>query len=265
MSVAEAVTEPTTEKEATKQQLRDWPHRYEVVPIDKIIIDETYQRELTSLADEIAEDPDPAMVGTVIGSERANGKVALVDGQTRFRGLQKAGWTELPALVYEGMTKADEAALFARLQRKRRNIATYQRFRAALVAGDKEANVIQKILKKHDLAVGAKGDNKVQAVAALEAVYRRDPILLDNVFGVLVRAWGTENVRDAFSADMIRGVARLMSSQKVDVERLVARLGNTSPGKLQVRAGMLREGRGGGGHTSAYMADALLTEYSRRG
>lgn len=262
MSVTE---EDTEEVVATKEQLRDWPHRYEVLAMDRIIIDETYQRELTSLADEIAEDPDPAMVGTVIGSERRNKKVALVDGQTRFRGLQKAGWTELPALVYEGMSKADEAALFARLQRKRRNIATYQRFRAALVAGDKEAKGIRKILETHGLIVGPKRDNQVQAVAALESVYRRDPILLDRTFKILVAAWGTDNVRDAFSADMIRGVARLVASQNTDDDRLIDRLRNTTPGKLVIRAGMLREGRGGGGHTSAYMADALLTEYSRRG
>lgn len=262
-AVAEAET--TEEEVVSTKQLRDWPHRYEVVSIDRFIIDETYQRELTSLADEIAEDPDPAMVGTLIGSERKNGKIALVDGQTRFRGLEKAGWKEIPALVYEGMSKADEAALFARLQRKRRNIATYQRFRAALVANDKEAKGIQKILKKHDLVVGPKRDNQVQAVAALESVYRRDPILLDRTFAILVAAWGTDNVRDAFSADMIRGVARLVGSQNTDDQRLISRLRDTTPGKLVLRAGMLREGRGGGGHTSAYMADALLTEYSRRG
>lgn len=247
------------------KQLRDWPHRYEIVPIERFIVDEAYQREPTSLAKEIASDPDPAMVGTVIGSERKNSKVALVDGQTRYLGLRDAGWTELPALVYEGMSKADEAALFARLQRKRRNIATYQRFRAALVANDPEAKGIQRILRKHDLIVGPKGDNQVQAVAALESVYRRDPILLDRVIKVLVAAWGIDNVRDAFSSDMIRGVARLVGSQNTNDERLVRRLRDTTPSKLQLRAGMLREGKGGGGHTSAYMADALLTEYARRG
>lgn len=253
------------EESPTQDVVRTWPHHYEIVSMERFIVDEAYQRELTSLADEIAEDPDPAMVGVVIGSERKNGKIALVDGQTRFRGLQKAGWEELATLVYEGMTKADEAALFARLQRKRRNIATYQRFRAALVARDPEALGIQKVLRKHGLIVGPKRDEEVQAVAALEAVYRKDPKMLDRVFGVLVTAWGTENVRDAFSADMIRGVARLLGSQKTDDARLISRLTSTTPNKLKVRAGMLREGRGGGGHTSAYMADALLTEYTRRG
>lgn len=248
----------------------DWPYRFEVVPLERFMVDEKYQRDLTSLVEEIEADFDPAMVGTLIGSERKNGKIALVDGQTRFEGARRRGDPgALPALIYTGMTREDEALLFARLQRKRRSIQTWQRFQAELVAKQKTQVDIAKILKDFGLEVGPRRDRDVQAVTALESVYARGgKELLRRVILILHEAWAIsegETTRDAFSEPLIRGVARLMQANQIDDARLVKRLAGTTPTRLRQRAAMLREGKGGGGNTTMYIADALLTEYSRRG
>lgn len=247
--------------------LTAWPYRYEIVELSRLTVDHKYQRALTSLVDRIAEDFNPAMVGCLIVSERENGRLAVVDGQTRFRGAEKSKQVQaVPCLIYEGLTVADEARLFAALQRNRRNIATHERFSADLVAKEPMAMEIAAILKEFKLAVGGKSD-QLKSVAALESVYKRDTDgeLLRRTIHVLQSAWPHGAVRDVYGADLIRGVARFLQGEGVDDNRLINRLGRTNPGALKVRASNVREGKGGGGNASAHMAEAIMTEFSRRG
>jgi hypothetical protein len=256
------------EPEAVDDQvLSSWPYRYEIVDLGRLTVDHKYQRSLTSLVDRIAEEFNPAMVGCLIVSERENGRLAVVDGQTRFRGAEKSGKVDaVPCLIYEGLTVADEARLFAALQRNRRNIATHERFSADLVAKEPMAMEIAAILKEFGLKVGGKSD-ELKSVAALESVWKRekDGELLRRTIHVLQTAWPRGTVKDVYGADLIRGVARFLQGSGIDDKRLIARLERTNPGQLKVRASNVREGKGGGGNASAHMAEAILTEYSRRG
>jgi hypothetical protein len=276
MAVAEAVP-PVAD-------LTAFPYRFEIIDLHETFADEKYQRGLTSLAEEIADQFNPALVGTIILSERtghkrdapfgpAKEKYAVVDGQTRRAGALKAGVDQLPALVYEGMTRAQEASLFALLQRKRRNMMTHERFKAALVAGEAEAVGIDKIVRQLGYTVDRRGEGKtIQATAALEAVYRWDPQLLTRVVRILDTAWGANATHrnDAFGAEIIRGLARFIrdmentNRQEVDDRRMIERLRRTSPADLRIQSGHLRQGRGGGGSTAIYMAEVLLGVYRSR-
>jgi ParB-like chromosome segregation protein Spo0J len=244
---------------------RLWPYRFEMVPLEALMVDERYQRPLTNFVDTVAREYDPALVGTLIVSERPNGKMAVIDGQTRMEGMRANGETAAPCLVYSDLTRAQEAQLFSDLQTKRRGMATYLRFRAALVAEDEEAMGIAAIVREAGFELDVEETaHTIKAISALERVYRRDPALLVTVMAVIAAAWPDPNTEARASADIIGGLAAFLARErKVDVERLRDRLAATEPRTIRHRAGALQEGAGGGGGRAGYMADAILGIYMR--
>lgn len=244
----------------------DWPYRFEVVPLERLFVDKAYQRPLTSFAKIVAEDWNPAMVGALIASERAGGKLAVVDGQTRMYGAEQNGVSALPCVVYTDLSRAQEAELFADLQTKRRGMATYLRFRAALVAKRPEAIAIAALVQSAGFELDTEETPRtVKAIAALEYVYRRDPELLQRVMQLIGRAWPAD-VEYRTSGEIIRGMATFLTREaKVDEARLVDRLSGVTPAQLRHRANALKEGSGSGGGSPGYMADAILGVYMRGG
>jgi hypothetical protein len=235
--------------------------------LDRLFVDKAYQRPLTTFAQVVAEDWNPALVGTLIASERSGGKLAVVDGQTRMHGAEKNGVEALPCVVYTGLTRAQEAELFADLQTKRRGMATYLRFRAALVAKRPEAVAIAALVNNAGFELGTEETPRtVKAIAALEYVYRRDPALLQSVLDVIAQAWPNPDMEYRSSGEIMRGLAVFLTREsKVDVARLIDRLSDVNPKMLRHRANALKEGSGSGGGSPGYMADAILGVYMRGG
>lgn len=265
--VAAAKSKPRARrKTAAEDGRRTWPYRFEMVALERLTVDERYQRPLTSFVETVAREYDPALLGTLIVSERRDGTMAVIDGQTRCEGMRRNGEPEAPCLVYPDLSEAQEAQLFSDLQTKRRGMATYLRFRAALVARNPEAVAIREIVQAagFELDVEEK-PNTVKAIAALERVYRRDSALLITVMNVIAAAWPTDDVDGRASGDMIGGIAAFIARErKVDIERLRDRLAATEPRTIKHRANALQEGSGsGGGGRIGYMADAILGVYMR--
>jgi hypothetical protein len=250
---------------AVPEDRRSWPYRFEMVPLDALVVDERYQRPLTNFVETVTREYDPALVGTLIVSERPKGKMAVIDGQTRMEGMRANGEIEAPCLVYPNLTRAQEAQLFSDLQTKRRGMATYLRFRAALVAEAPEALAIAAIVREAGFELDVEETtHTIKAIAALERVYRRDPALLATVMAVIGAAWPDPDTEARTSADIIGGLATFLARErKVDVERLRDRLASTEPRTIRHRAGALQEGAGGGGGRAGYMADAILGIYMR--
>lgn len=245
---------------------RAWPYRFELVPVDRLFIDADYQRPLTTFVEEVAANYDPALVGTLIASERNNGRHAVIDGQTRLEAMRRNGEAKAPCLLYEGLTRAQEAELFANLQTKRRGMATYLRFRAALVAKDPEAGAIAAIVQHSGFELDVtETPYTVKSIAALERVYRRDPHLLALVMATIARAWPDPDTEYRTGGDLIRGLATFLGREaRVDHEKLVDRLSAVTPRMIRHRANALMEGSGhGSGGRAGYMADAILGIYMR--
>lgn len=236
-----------------------------MIPVDDLFVDHDYQRPLTSFVEQVARDYDPALLGTLITSERNNGKLAVIDGQTRLEAMRRVNEPAAPCLVYHGLTRENEAQLFGDLQTKRRGMATYLRFRAALVARQPEAVAIADIVTEAGFELGREETpHTVKAIAALENVYRRDPELLARVMGVIAHAWPDADTGYRTSGEMIRGLAVFLTREKqVNPDRLVNRLGGVTPQTLRHRANALKEGSGSGGGSPGYMADAILGVYMR--
>lgn len=250
--------------EAAAQDARDWPYEFKVVSLNRLIVDEEYQRPLTTFVDKIVNNFDPALVGTLIVSGRQHGKYAVVDGQTRMEAMRELGMNEAPCLVYVGLTKGQEASLFARLQKERRGIHSYHRFRAALVAEEPQAVAVEQITSDCGYTIGVE-KGEVAAVAALEYAYKRDAEVLERVLLVFRTAWGDE---EDFvpTGDLIRGCAYLISKKpSIDDERLADRLSAVTPEQIRRRASALREGIGqGGGGNVSHMATAIEAIYRKK-
>lgn len=168
--------------------------RYKKVPLDKLIVDPAYQRELDEKrVEKIVTEFDPALLGTLEVSVR-NGKSAVFDGQHRLAALKEVGETSAPCLVHEGLSVPEEAMLFVRLQTERRALKPLDRFKARLRAGEEEALEIAQAAKDAGYVISSGGgdDNRIGAVTALDRVYQRGgpPLLQDALF--LLSTWKGE-------------------------------------------------------------------------
>jgi hypothetical protein len=249
---------------------RDWPYRFELIPLDDLFVDPTYQRPLSSFAERIKRDYNPAMVGTLVVSERNDrrrkAQYAVVDGQTRMYGMGANGEPVAPCLVYTDLSPAQEAKLFADLQTQRRGMATSLRFRAALVSGDEEAQTIAAVARAVGMKIAGDGDlSGIKSIAAVEWLYRRDPTLLRRVLEIVSAAWPEgSTVQDPRTrGEILRGVGRFILEHDPDDERLIERLSKVTPTQLRHRANALREGSGIGGSWDRYVREAMIGVYAR--
>jgi hypothetical protein len=210
------------------------------------------------------------MVGTLKVAERNGRKhvrYAVIDGQTRLHGMRVNGEAVAPCIVYLGITKAQEADLFARFQTERRGMATYLRFRAALVAKKPEALAIAKIVTDEGYELGRElTPHTIKAISALETAYRRDPELLRATLQIIAQAWPDPDAEYRTSADVITGIHRFLEDNpQLDRDVLVEQLGATTPRAIRHRANSLREGAGGAGNRGTYVGKALVGIYTTRG
>lgn len=262
-AVAESV-EQLAAQSKREGDLRTWPFRFEIVPLSAMEVDATYQRPLTTFWKEVVDDFNPALVGTLIVSERRSGKKNIVDGQTRWTAMKELKLPDVPCLIYEGLSKADEARLFADIQTKRRGMRSYDRFRAELVAKRPRAMDISRIATKSGFDLTAdEGPKTIKAIAALEKTWKYGPDHLEDVLLVIRDAWGTDD-KTAISARLVNGISHFLRYQEgVDLDRLVDRLRSVTPSMVSHRASSLREGgMSGGGET--IMAEAIINEYGKR-
>jgi hypothetical protein len=251
----------------------DWPYTFREVELASLYVDATYQRPLTTFVKRIVEDFDPRLLIPLVVSKRKNRRqMAVVDGQTRMTALRQMGRTHAPCLVFDG-TAEEEAMLFARFQSERKGIRPFHRHRAALKAGDEIAKKVAAETKKHGYLLVDAGatvyPSTITAVRAVEDLARAD--LLDHVLGVTARAWSLQHEASAYGKghplnnEVLRGLAYFIERDEPDDSRLVRVLAKTDPQELTLRASHLRQGRGHGGKSPSYMAEAIRADYSKRG
>src|SRR3954452_18659822 len=102
--------------------------KYRRIATDEIVVDERYQRPVEDYrVQKIAEHFDETLFG-VLEVSRRNGTCAVFDGQHRLEAARRIGLGVVPCLVHEGLSPEDEAQLFVRLQRERKNINPNDRF-----------------------------------------------------------------------------------------------------------------------------------------
>lgn len=144
------------------------------VHVDEVFADETYQRPLDKpRACKIAATWDRRLAGIVEVSDRGEGvkpRYAVMDGQHRWAA---AALLDIPPMlvanVHSGLTVADEADLFDRLNRERRRITTWDHWHARKGAGDAQVLNIERAVQKVGLEISSvPKDGSVRCTATLE-------------------------------------------------------------------------------------------------
>src|SRR5262245_11306189 len=132
------------------------------IKLTQLYVPTEYQRpakNLTSLANinYIKDQFNWGSCGALIVCELAESKppqYAIIDGQHRFRAAEAhGGITELPCLVISPREAREQAKRFVEVNSKRLRLHGLHEYRAAVVAGDPTACMIEDILQKAGVRV----------------------------------------------------------------------------------------------------------------
>lgn len=216
------------------------PHIEGVRPID-VSVERRAQRKL-----------DPRRVNGIVGkfqadslgtpavSRRLDGTIVAVDGQHRFAALVAKGLGEipLPCQVYEGLTVAQEAALFRRLNDSK-NITTADSFRIAVTEGDLVAIQAERRLRVLGWTMEQSKKNSMRSLSTIYNWQERDAMALRRGLEMLSTAWGA--TPQSGDAVLINGFAAWCSRyglKELDVDwlDLPPKLGRVKGGALMFKA-----------------------------
>lgn len=231
-----------TKKDETADSIENAEVR--ILRVGTIKVDAEIQRYLDRpRAQRIADDYDPDAVGIITVSERADG-IYVVDGQHRVAGvvLARGENTPIQARVMTGLSRAEEARLFRRLNTTKKPLA-FDLFRSRLVEEDKKALAIQDIYTRHGWVLGFGTTTGIAAVAAMERVYDKEPLALDKALYVATKAWGY--ARESVDGRVIEGLGLFFwrHGDTAVVDDLIGKLATHTGGSLGVigRANTIRE------------------------
>jgi hypothetical protein len=249
----------------------------ETLPVSKLTVDGDVQRSVNhARVERILKDFNPAALGVIVVSARDDGTHHIIDGQHRAAAVRALGDEEAPmtCLVYHGLTRADEAAMFRRLNNTQ-VVQPLDKFRVRVVEGEPVAVRLNQILNQHGWHLGTnKDDGCFASVAALDKVQGgklNGPgdtyEICDTLIQVITKAWGHN--ADGMRREIVEGVGALLLryNTRVDLPKLVDQLAGYSGGPL----GLVGSARGLKNFRGGTLPDALaevvveLVNKGRRG
>jgi hypothetical protein len=212
----------------------------ELLVVDTLIVDHDVQRPLDEQrADRMAADLRPEALGVLHVSQRGNGAHHIIDGQHRAAALRRAGLgdTTVRCVVYTGLSRATEAAMFVRLNESR-NVMAIDRFRIRVVEGDPVAVAITDLLTEYGWRVqSSTSDGSFSAVAAIETVFRGAKMTdgeanvdaCHTLLGIITAAFGHN--ADGVRREIVAGLGRIVLRHDIelDTRKLVGEM-STFPG-----------------------------------
>lgn len=167
------------------------PGRHLRLRAGDIQVDESYQRDVTgNRVARMAADwqsTGPIRVSIRTDTERA-GEIFVYDGQHRRNAfIERWGEDAEIDCWAEDLPRNEEARRFAHQYRDAIRVAPHYVLRALASTGDSHARGVMALMAKFDL----RPTHTINAVTTFSQLFRRDPLLLEVVLGVMREAWGT--------------------------------------------------------------------------
>ena len=103
----------------------------------------------------IVKNFDPAKLGVLVVSHRADGTYAVLDGQHRLAALRRLGYDAANCIVLEGMTIRQEADYFRRQNENKQSLRINDTFNASLWAEDAESLRIKALMDKYGFGMAS--------------------------------------------------------------------------------------------------------------
>lgn len=223
---------------------------FQTMSLEKLVVDKRYQRPLDpKRVQKIVDEFDPRLLGALEVSVH-NGKAAIFDGQHRYAALKRLKAASAPCLAHHKLDAKDEATLFVALQRERRNIRPYERFRAMVFSGDPAAREIKRIVEGAGYKIGShygpefEQSGGIGGVVTLERIYRRQGAAgLKATLG-LAELWkGEPKSTDAM---LLEGLAALFAGYGTRLDGTACRRLADVPARTILRRAMGGDMPGGG-------------------
>lgn len=235
----------------------------------EMFADPTYQRPLDDKrVTTMAAAWNSRLVGIIEVSDRgpyAQARYAIIDGQHRWAAAAAINLDMmLVANVHENLTVADEAALFDKLNRTRRALTTWDRWRARLAAGDPTVLAINTVVTSRGLQITeAPADNSIRCVSTLDtiAATTNGLDLLDATLALITAAWGVDPA--ATEAPIVHGTAIIVATfaDRLDGDRFTRALEPVPPRRIRFAAQAARDHMKGS--LAKLTALTLLDHYNR--
>lgn len=238
-----------------------------VVPINVIRLDRSYQRDTNSHWVQQHLPFDPQKAGAIVLSSRMGGPWCI-EGGHRVELARASGVSSINAFVIDGLSKADEARLFVMYQRERRNLTSWDLWRAMLESGDEEAMALNRIVNNAGFRISktAHGPDNITAVDSLRYIQRYGgDDLVSRTLGLIRDIWLGED--KAVSGPNLKGLALFLHSSgqqpSFQRERLVRVMQTFAPMKVGRLAQAIADKRNATTAGPANFAEALLAEYNK--
>ena len=222
-----------------------------MIRVNDIGVDYSYQRPTSpGHVARIAKKFDPEIFGTITVSQRPDRRYYVIDGQHRLQAMIAMGRAtdQVPCVVVQGLSVEQEAHIFGQLASTRKPLTPQERFRAALLAGDRVAVRIHADVTDMGLQLcfdrqGIDHGN-IPGVAALEWVddqYRAG--VLREVLRLFVDTWGTDR---GPRQEMIRFLADFLHlyEGRFDRNRFISRLADIPADQISSKARALKSAIG---------------------
>lgn len=241
--------------------------------VNEIFADTTYQRVLdTNRARTMAASWDRRLAGIIEVSDRgehASPRYAIIDGQHRWAAAKcLAEPPVLVANVHEGLDLTEEAALFDKLNRQRKQPTVWDHWRARRAAGDELVVAIEKVVSGRGLRVNEQSnkDGHVTCISTLEKIANSagGTDLLDATLNLLHASWETQ--REAYDSPLVLGMALVIFSfggdGRLNGQTLVDALAEIPPRRVRYQASALRDSTPGS--LGKLTAITMLNAYNKR-
>lgn len=223
-----------------------------IVDIDAVNFDRSYQRDLKRKHKVIAREFDEEALGLPLVAERADGTLWVVDGQQRIAALKLVGRGRFRAEVFASQGPEHEARVFKLVNLNRTRLSAQEEMKSLLASQDPEAVSIRQVVETcgYRLSLsksggGSKSDEvaarQLTCVGTLRAAAK-------GAFGLQSIAFALRVAEQAWPGDRygtngaILGALTMFYKRRdgqVDRDRLVARLGKTTPKTIIYTAGQM--------------------------
>ncbi len=241
-----------------------------MVPMDALDIDGRYQRRISrgglGKIRKIVADFSWSRFGAVIVARNGD-RYSVIDGQHRAIAASALAVAEVPAILVSGDVAA-QAQDFVGINTTRTSVASIDKFRARVTAGDDAAMTVATMLHNleisTDVAVGVSlAPRQTRAVTVLEKLVKRigEGTTFTALELMLDAQPAQRNLLTAFAIEVVAmTVARILDAES-DLDRLEAVVADTDFESLKDEAGQMVKLTGG--KTARRGHELLLRTYNK--
>jgi hypothetical protein len=224
----------------------------DAVPAANMFADPAYQRDLNPRrVAKMVTEFDVTQVGVLEVSARPDGRYAIIEGQHRWAaaleahpGRHRPNGLHLPCNVHTGLTVEDEADLFYKIDRNRKALSGWDRWKARRGSGDPAVVAIEATVAQYGLRIDpAPADRNIGATVALERIVEvGDLVLLARTLDLVTTAYS--RIRDSLDGQILHGLALILANyddpEEISIDQLILALQSSPPSTIKSAAMMRR-------------------------